>query len=132
MKKEAAHPLTPAGEDYLMKIYELSDRGRDPVRIRDLSQALAVSPSSASRMASAMCSRGLVNFRRYGYITLTERGEATGAYLRRRLAVAEEFFGDLCGDGPDTADEARRAAHFLSERTVAAMESRLRKKEIDN
>ena len=41
--------MTPAGEDYLMRIYVLSGEGREPVRIKELSEDLRVSPSSASR-----------------------------------------------------------------------------------
>ncbi len=119
--------LTPAGEDYLMKIHELSDGGRDPVRIRDLSVALRVSPSSASRMATAMSADGFVNFRRYGYITLTDRGRDEGGYMRKRRALTTAYLARLRGeDERAVADEAERVAHCLSPETVAAMERDLR------
>ena len=119
--------LTPAGEDYLMKIHELSDGGRDPVRIRDLSVALRVSPSSASRMATAMSADGFVNFRRYGYITLTDRGRDEGGYMRKRRALTTAYLARLRGeDERAVADEAERVAHCLSPGTVAAMERDLR------
>ena len=119
--------LTPAGEDYLMKIHELSDGGREPVRIRDLSVALRVSPSSASRMATAMSADGFVNFRRYGYITLTDRGREEGGYMRKRRALTTAYLARLRGeDERAVASEAERLAHSLSPETVAAMESSLR------
>ena len=125
MKKNEALPderMTPAGEDYLMKIHELSHGGADPVRIRDLSLSLGVTPSSASRMASAMGARGYLNFRRYGYITLTEKGEKTGAYMRKRLAAATAHLASLRGiPEEDVAEEAARVAHNLSPETVAAL-----------
>ena len=119
--------LTPAGEDYLMKIHELSDGGKEPVRIRDLSVALNVSPSSASRMATAMNAEGFVNFRRYGYITLTALGQQTGGYMRKRRALATAALARLRGESePEVADEAERAAHCLSPETVEALERTLR------
>ena len=117
--------MTPACENYLMKIHELSDGGRDPVRIRDLSSSLGVTPSSASRMATAMCADGYVNFRRYGYITLTEKGVARGRDMRERLATVRDFLSRLNGSASD--DEAASVAHCLSPETVAAMSGELKK-----
>ncbi len=115
--------MTPACENYLMKIHELSDGGRDPVRIRDLSSSLGVTPSSASRMATAMCADGYVNFRRYGYITLTEKGVGRGRYMRERLKTVREYLGRL---GGSSEDEAAGVAHFLSPGTVEAMAVKLK------
>ena len=113
--------MTPAGEDYLMRIYVLSGEGCEPVRIKELSEDLSVSPSSASRMATAMSARGLVNFRRYGYITLTEDGRELGEYLVRRRDVLIRFITALRGDG-DAEAEADAAEHCLFRDTVRAME----------
>ena len=111
--------MTPACENYLMKIHELSDGGRDPVRIRDLSSSLGVTPSSASRMATAMCADGYVNFRRYGYITLTEKGAERGRYMRDRLATVRDYLARLNGEAGE--EEAENVAHCLSPATVEAM-----------
>ena len=116
--------MTPACENYLMKIHELSDGGRDPVRIRDLSSSLGVTPSSASRMATAMCADGYVNFRRYGYITLTEKGAARGRYMRERLATVRDYLARLNGSASE--DEAAAVAHCLSPETVEAMAGKVR------
>ena len=115
--------MTPAGENYLMMIHELSGGGKEPVRIRDLSSALGVTPSSASRMATAMCADGYVNFRRYGYITLTEKGIGRGEYMRDRLDTVKEYIARLNGFPSD--DEAASVAHCLSEETVAAMKEKI-------
>ncbi len=113
--------MTPAGEDYLMRIYVLSGEGREPVRIKELSDDLGVSPSSASRMASSMSARGLVNFRRYGYITLTGEGRQLGEYLVWRRDVLIRFLTALRGDR-DVEKEAETAEHCLFRDTVRAME----------
>lgn len=136
-KKNGA--LTPAAEDYLEMICRLSgvvseEQGREspvtrPVRIGELAEKLRVSPSSASRMAQSMALWGYVDFRRYGYITVTEKGKERGAYLLRRHAVVREFLESLTGE--DALVETERIEHHLSENTVAAMEKRNKQRAAD-
>lgn len=118
--------LTPAAEDYLAAICTLAgecDPPR-PVRICELAGRLAVSPSSVSRMAQSMAVWGLVDFRRYGYITLTEQGRARGAYLLGRHRTVAAFLRRLTGK--DRPREAARMEHCLSPETVEAMDRFLR------
>ena len=114
--------LTPAAEDYLEMIYRLSvteGEGR-PVRICELAEKLHVSPSSASRMAQSMAVWGYLDFKRYGYITMTEKGMEWGEYLMRRHSIVVRFLGWL--NGESELSEAERIEHYLSRETVAAME----------
>lgn len=113
--------LTPAAEDYLEMIYRLSAVEGDgrPVRICELSEKLHVSPSSASRMAQSMAVWGYLDFKRYGYITMTEKGMECGEYLMRRHKTVVEFLRWL--DGESDLAEAERIEHYLSEGSVAAM-----------
>lgn len=112
--------LSGSMEDYLEMIYRISRTG-DAVRIKDLSSRLGVSPSSASRMAGALRVRGLVNFERYSYITLTEEGRVLGEYLLFRHGVINSFLCRL----NKTKDELRQTEaieHYLTDVTVANME----------
>lgn len=113
--------LTPVAEDYLEMIYRLSAVEGDgrPVRICELAQQLHVSPSSASRMAQSMSVWGYLDFKRYGYITMTEKGMECGEYLMRRHKTVVEFLRWL--DGESDLAEAERIEHYLSEGSVAAM-----------
>lgn len=114
--------LTPAAEDYLEMIYRLSvvnGEGR-PVRICELSEKLHVSPSSASRMAQSMAVWGYLDFKRYGYITMTEKGTEWGEYLMRRHGTVVRFLHWL--NSESELSEAERIEHYLSPETVAAME----------
>lgn len=119
--------LTPAAEDYLEMIYRLSGEGGTPgpVRICDLASHLHVSPSSASRMAQSMAVWGYIDFRRYGYITMTEKGCEMGKYLIRRHRIVFEFLEWLRGDG-DVLVETERIEHYLSRETVEAMEEKVK------
>ena len=113
--------LTPAAEDYLEMIYRLSAVEGDgrPVRICELAEKLHVSPSSASRMAQSMAVWGYLDFKRYGYITMTEKGMECGEYLMRRHKTVVEFLQWLGGES-DLA-EAERIENYLSKGSVAAM-----------
>ena len=123
--------ITPAAEDYLEMICRLARSDEDgesggmrPVRICELAEKLHVSPSSASRMAQTMALRGYVDFKRYGFITLTAEGAEMGDYLIRRHRVVQEFLGWLRGDR-ECFEEAERIEHHLSRQTVEAMERKM-------
>ena len=123
--------MTPAAEDYLEMICRLArsdEEGKSetmrPVRICELAEELHVSPSSASRMAQAMALRGFVDFKRYGFITLTPAGLDMGDYLIRRHRVVLAFLEWLRGDH-ECFEEAERIEHHLSRRTVEAMEKQI-------
>lgn len=119
--------LTPAAEDYLEMIYRLSGEVGvpSPVRICDLASRLHVSPSSASRMAQSMAVWGYIDFKRYGYITMTEKGCEMGKYLIRRHRIVFEFLGWLRGED-DVLVETERIEHYLSRKTVEAMEEKVK------
>ena len=123
--------MTPAAEDYLEMIFRLANSGEDghtdtlrPVRIGELAEKLHVSPSSASRMAQTMALRGYIDFKRYGFITLTAEGKDAGEYLIRRHRVVMDFLAWLRGDR-ECFEEAERIEHHLSRRTVEAMERKM-------
>ena len=63
---------------------------------------------------------GYLDFKRYGYITMTEKGMEWGEYLMRRHSIVVRFLGWLNGEGE--LAEAERIEHYLSRETVAAME----------
>lgn len=118
--------LTPAAEDYLEMIYRLSrndDGERVPVRICMLAEKLHVSPSSASRMAQSMAVWGYLDFKRYGYIIITDRGREMGEYLVRRHGIVLRFLE--CLTGKASLVETERIEHYLSPATVEAMENYL-------
>ncbi|MGN1346901.1 MAG: metal-dependent transcriptional regulator, partial [Eubacteriales bacterium] len=123
--------MTPAAEDYLEMIFRLavSDENGSaaaprPVRIGELAEKLHVAPSSASRMVQNMALRGYIDFKRYGFITLTPVGLDMGEYLIRRHRIVLAFLEWLRGDHA-CFEEAERIEHYLSRETVGAMERRI-------
>ena len=66
---------------------------------------------------------GYLDFKRYGYITMTDKGRMTGGYFVRRHETAEKFFAWLCGG--ECPDDTDRIVHYITPSTVDAMEKKL-------
>lgn len=108
--------FTAAMEDYLEMICRLSGEA-EPVRINDLAGHLNVRPSSASKMAANLQELGLIDFPKYGLITLTEKGFQTGSYLLFRHDLLNRFFC-LINHTDDELEQVEKVEHFLTPRTV--------------
>ncbi len=116
--------LTSSMEDYLEMIYRLSEQS-GTVRVSTLAHSLHVKPSSASKMAGNLRAQELIEFPRYGYITLTELGKRMGEYLLHRHELINRLLC-LINQTSDELEEAEKIEHFLSPRTVENIERFLR------
>ena len=86
--------LTPAMEDYLEMIYRDSlEVGY--MRINTLSDLLNVQAPSATKMVQKLSKLGLVDYKKYGIIFLTENGREIGKFLLQRHKIIEEFLKNL-------------------------------------
>ncbi|WP_458785210.1 metal-dependent transcriptional regulator [Vallitalea sediminicola] len=77
-------------EDYLEMIYRIC-RDESYVRMNQLANNLNVRPSSSTKIVQKLSSIGLVNYEKYGLISLTEKGEKVGEFLYHRHIVLEKF-----------------------------------------
>ena len=117
-----AHPkLSASLEDYLEAIYNLSQA--DAVaRSKDIAEALAVSRASVTGALRALAEKGLVNYKPYGYITLTKAGTQAAAKVVGRHAVLHRFFAEVLGADADLARAAAcRAEHTLGPEITARL-----------
>jgi Mn-dependent DtxR family transcriptional regulator len=89
--------LTPAMEDYLEMIYRNSlEKGY--VRINTLSDLLNVQAPSATKMVQKLTMLGLLDYKRYGIIFMTESGREIGKFLLQRHNILEMFLRHLGAD----------------------------------
>lgn len=108
--------LTPSMEDYVEMIYRLSkDSGY--TRINELSNALNVQPPSATRMVQKLAEIHLVNYERYGVITLTGKGKLKGNMLLVRHNIVESFLGSI-GVTEGVLEETEKIEHTISKETL--------------
>ena len=78
-------------ERYLWEIYTNVNK-EGFIRVSQLAKSLQVSVSSVSKRAKKLNEEELVEFQRYGMITLTEKGREVGKRLSANHDVLVRFF----------------------------------------
>lgn len=86
--------LTPSMEDYLEMIYRCSLEN-NYIRLNIIAQKLNVKDSSASKMMKKLGEISLINYEKYGLISLTDKGRKLGLFLYERHNIIEEFLGNI-------------------------------------
>jgi DtxR family Mn-dependent transcriptional regulator len=91
-------------EDYLKILYMLS-KEKKVVRVRDLSKALGVKPSSVVEYLEKLAQEGYVVHKKGEYIELTEKGRSLGEKLYRRYMALMRFLKEILMLPDDVAAE---------------------------
>ena len=126
MQNADTKPLTPTMENYLEAIYNLDNEKR-VVRVKDIAKRLGVKMPSVTNMLKTLNDRGMVNYERYEYLELTNKGEGVGREIDRRHHILRDFLTDILGIEFEKADEeACSMEHAIGattmDRLVAFME----------
>lgn len=109
--------LTPAMEDYLEMIYRHS-LTESYMRINTLAQLLNVRPPSATSMVQKLASLGLLKYKKYDIIFLTDKGVELGKYLLKRHAIVQEFLKNI-GVVENLLVDTERMEHIISDETLS-------------
>lgn len=115
--------LTESMEDYLEMIYRY--RNKEEVHVKDISIKLNVKPSSVSKMINRLKEYNLVNFEKYGSITLTNEGVKMGKYLLWRHNILVKFFKKL-NKKNYLLEQVEKIEHFIDFETLKNMEKFLK------
>lgn len=108
--------LTSAMEDYLEMIYRNSIK-EGYIRINILAGMLHVSAASASRMVQRLSELGLLNYKKYGIIILSENGRKIGEFLLERHRIIENFLS-LIGCDEDLLQQTELMEHSINGSTL--------------
>ncbi len=108
--------LTSAMEDYLEMIYRNSLID-GYVRINTISELLNVAAPSATKMVQKLTKLGLLDYKKYGIIFLTENGREIGKFLLDRHNIIEVFLKNL-GVNEDILIETELIEHNISVNTL--------------
>jgi len=108
--------LTSAMEDYLEMIYRNS-LVEGYMRINTISELLNVAAPSATKMVQKLTKLGLLDYKKYGIIFLTENGREIGKFLLERHNIIEVFLKNL-GVKEDVLVETELIEHSLSATTL--------------
>lgn len=112
--------LTSAMEDYLEMIYR-SISANGYLRIHTLSEMLNVKPSSATKMVQKLTELELVDYKKYGIILLTQKGEKLGKFLLNRHNIIEKFLKTI-GINESLLLETELIEHNISAGTLQNIE----------
>ena len=97
--------LSASLEDYLEAIYNLSVDG-SVARSKNIAQTLEVSQASVTGALRILAEKQLVNYKPYGYITLTKQGCIEAQRVVRKHNIIEKFFVDVLGVEHTVAQKA--------------------------
>lgn len=113
--------VSPAVEDYLKAIYQLSRDG-EPVGTSAIAERLGVAAGSVTGMLKRLADQGLVEHTRYYGAGLTECGREHAVRTIRRHRILEIFLVDVLGYTWDRVhEEAERLEHVASEEMIDRM-----------
>ncbi len=83
--------LTYAEENYLKAVYHLSDGGKKSVSTNDLSQEMKTKPASVSDMLRKLSDKGVIDYRKYYGVNITEEGKKMALQIIRKHRLWEVF-----------------------------------------
>lgn len=113
--------LSASLEDYLEAIFNLS-KDSSIARSRDIAKALDVSRASVTSALRALKQKGLVNYKPYDYVTLTDGGCCAAAKVAKKHKILKSFFEDVLGIETDVAQQAAcKAEHTLGAKVIARL-----------
>lgn len=112
---------TPAVEDYLKAIYQLSEAGA-PVSTSAIADRLGIAAGSVTGMLKRLAEAGLVEHTRYYGARLTDNGNMTAVKTIRRHRILERFLVDVLGYTWDRVhDDAERLEHVVTDEMIDRM-----------
>ncbi len=118
MTKDENRNLSASLEDYLEAIYNLSADNHF-ARSKDIANLLEVSRASVTGALRQLAEKDLINYKPYGYVTLTEAGRRIASRVTHRHRILNIFFSDVLGlDAEVSGRAACKAEHALGSEII--------------
>ncbi|MEH7237596.1 metal-dependent transcriptional regulator [Bacillus sp. JJ1562] len=109
-------------ETYLLEIYaNLNEEGF--TRVSQLAKSLNVSVPSASKMAKKLKEDGLIEFQRYGMLTLTEKGDQLAKQLALNHEILYRFFQLIKVKDEEIEDEVKKIESHISNDVITKLDA---------
>lgn len=115
-KRKNKEIITETMEDYIEMIYR-NTQEKEEITIKELSLLLNVRPSSASKMINKLQKLNIVNFKRYGHISLTRKGKKLGSFYLDRHNTLTIFFKHL-NKKQFKLEQVEKIEHFVDKVTI--------------
>ena len=113
-------------QNFLKAVYSLQQQDEEWVSTNALADALKISAPSVTDMAQRLAAAGLLNYRRYGGVRLSDEGEALALKIIRRHRLIELYLVKELGYAlQEVHAEAENLEHAVSDRFIEAMSRKL-------
>ena len=128
------HMLSFTEENYLKALVQLTvfEETRSEVGVNMLASTLEVKPATVSDMVRKLKEKSLVNYEKYGKISLTDTGRMAGMMVIRRHRLWETFLHDKLDFTWDEVHElAEELEHIHSKKLIDGLDQFLEFPEFD-
>ena len=124
--------MTLSEEDYIKAIYHLGKADNSNVSTNAVAEQMETKPSSVTDMVKKLSEKGLVNYKRYKGVSLTEYGQKTALSIVRKHRLWEVFLVEKLDFSWDEVHEvAEQLEHIKSEMLVDRLDKHLGYPQVD-
>lgn len=110
--------LSESLEDYLEIILAL-EKTNKVARVKDIAEEMGVLRGSVTSALKNLNEKGLINYERYSFITLTSKGASIAKEITRRHAIIKDFLVNVLQMKDETAEaNACRMEHAMDKAAV--------------
>lgn len=118
--------MTHSEEDYIKAIYHLGKRDTTLVSTNSIADQMETKPSSVTDMIKKLSEKGVINYRPYKGVRLTEAGKKLALTLVRKHRLWEVFLVEKLDFAWDEVHEvAEQLEHIKSEELIEKLDAHL-------
>ncbi len=118
--------MTLSEEDYIKAIYHLGKGENTNVTTNEIANGMDTKPSSVTDMVKKLSDKGLVNYKKYQGVTLTDLGKNSALSIVRKHRLWEVFLVDKLNFSWDEVHEvAEQLEHIKSEKMIDQLDAYL-------
>ncbi len=118
--------MTHSEENYIKGIYHLSQGGKKAISTNALAGQMETKPSSVTDMVKRLSDKGLVHYKKYQGVRLTEQGTRQALKVVRKHRLWETFLVEKLDFSWDEVHEvAEQLEHIESEKLIDRLDALL-------
>lgn len=118
--------ISPVAQDYVKAIWSAVEWGDPPITTKALAARFGTSPANVTDTMRRLASQGLIDYRPYKSVQLTDTGRTLAVAMVRRHRLIETFLVTTLGYGWDEVhDEAERLEHAASDLLIGRIDELL-------
>ena len=115
--------ISESMEDYLQSIYQIQ-MDNEYARVKDISEEMDVKTSSVISALKKLSEMELVDYQKYGYIKLTNKGMLAAALIYEKKHSVATFLNEvMCIEKKESKKLAHGLEHHLNEKLLTRMEA---------